>query len=67
MPFVLNVPVGPIRRDGVLVEKTRGPGFLSSLPGLFPLSLLQHKLLLGGPQLVPIFDSTGHMLPQSVR
>lgn len=49
------------------MEKSRDPGFVSSLPGLSPLSLLQHKLLLGGPQLVPIHDGTGHMLPQSAN
>lgn len=65
--IILNVPVGPIRSDGVLVEKTWGPGFLSSLPGLLPLSFLQHKLLLRSPQLVSVFDSAGHVLPQSVR
>lgn len=65
--FILYVPVGPLRADGVLMEKSRGPGFVSSLPGLFPLSFLQHKLLLGGPQLVPIHDGTGHVLPQSVK
>lgn len=47
------------------MEKSCDPGFISSLPGLSPLSFLQHKLLLGGPQLVPIDDGTGHMLPQS--
>lgn len=63
--FILNVPVGPIGIDGVPMEKTWGPGFLSSLLGLFSLSFFQHKLLLCGPQLVPIFDSTGHVLPKS--
>lgn len=65
--FILHVPVGPLGGDGVLMEKSWGPGFVSSLPGLSPLSFLQHKLLLGGPQLVPIHDGTGHMLPQSVK
>lgn len=65
--FILNVPVGPIGSDGVPVEKTWGPGFLSSLLGLFPLSFFQHKLLLCGRQLVPILDSTGHVLPKSDR
>lgn len=65
--FILNVPVGPIGRDGVPVEKKWGPGSLSSLLGLFPLSFFQHKLLLCGPQLVPIFDCTGHVLPKSDR
>lgn len=39
--------------------------FVSSLSDFSPLSFLQHKLLLGGPQLVPIHDGTDHMLPQS--
>lgn len=63
--FILDVPVGPIGSDGVPVKKTWGPGFVPSLPGLFPLSFFEHKLLLCGPQLVPIFDSTGHVLPKS--
>lgn len=63
--FILNVPVGPVGSDGVPVEEAWDPGFLSSLFGLFPLSFFQHKLLLCGPQLVPIFDSTGHVLPKS--
>lgn len=63
--FILNVPVGPVGSDGVPVEKTWRPGFVSSLLGLFPLSFFQHKLLLCGHELVPIFDSTGHVLPKS--
>lgn len=63
--FILKVPVGPIGSDGVPVEKTWAPGFLSSLLGLFPLSFFQYKLLLCGPQLVPVFNSTGHVLPKS--
>lgn len=65
--FILHVPVAPLRGDGVLLEKSWDPGFVPSLPGLSPLSLLQNKLLLGGPHLVPIHDGAGHMLPQSVR
>jgi len=63
--FILHVPVGPLGGDGVLMEKSGGGGLVSSLPGLGPLSFLQHKLLLGGPQLVPVHDGAGHMLPQS--
>lgn len=65
--FILHVLVVPLRSDWVLMEKSRGPRFVSSLLGLSSLSFLKHKLLLSGLQLVPIHDCTGHMLPQSVR
>lgn len=65
--FLLHVLVGPLGGDGVLMEESWGPGFVSPLPGLLPLSFLQHKLLLGGPVLVPVQDGSGHMLPQSVE
>lgn len=64
--FLLDVPVAPLGRDGVLMEEFGAPGFVSSLSGFFPLSFLQHKLLLSGSHLVPIPDGAGHMLPQSV-
>lgn len=64
--YVLDVPVAPLGRDGVLMEQFRVPGFLSSLSGFFPLSFFQHKLLLSGFHLVPVPDGAGHMLPQSV-
>lgn len=64
--LVLYVPVGPLGGDGVLMEESWVPGFLSSLPGFSSLSLLQHKLFLGGPQLIPVLDGAGHVLPQSV-
>lgn len=65
--FLLHVPVGPLGGDRVLVEKLGAPGFVPSFLGLSPLSFLQHKLLLGGPQLVPVHDGAGHMLPESVK
>ncbi len=65
--FILHVLVGPLGSDGVLVEKSWDPWFVSSLFGLSPLSFLQHKLFLGGLKLVPFHDGPGHMLPQSVR
>lgn len=65
--LILHVLVGPLGGDRVLMEKPWNPGFVSSLSGLSPLSFLQYKLLLGGTHLVPIHDSTGHMLPQSAE
>ena len=61
---VLYVSVGPLSADGVRVEQRGAPGLVPPLPGLLPLRLLQDKLLLGGPVLVPVLDGAGHVLPQ---
>lgn len=61
------MPVDPLQAGGVKLEKAGNPGFVSSLSCLSTLSLLQHKLLLGGLQLVPTHDGTGHTLPQSIE
>lgn len=61
---VLCVFVVPLIGVGVEGEESWVPGPLSSLSGLLPLSLFQHKLLLRGSHLVFIANRSGHMLPQ---
>ena len=64
---ILDMFVLPLASVWVEGEEVWAPGSVPSLPGLAPLGLLQDKLLLRGPVLVPILDRAGHLLPEPSR